>query len=160
MREMTPREMEMVLERARWATICTVTPEGRPHAIEATPFRDMGDICFMINPAGKTRRNVATNPSILLKYTLANRDLSWWAGVSCQGFGRFDENPASIRRGFARLGQIMGADYAAAGIKHSADGERSPMLRVTFREITGRCSGGFQAAFPMETIAAAERFLG
>jgi nitroimidazol reductase NimA-like FMN-containing flavoprotein (pyridoxamine 5'-phosphate oxidase superfamily) len=141
MREMTATEMENVLASANWATICTVSPDGTPYAIEATPFRDGGDICFMINPRGGVHRNLAKNPAVLLKFTRAGRDLSGWAGVSCMGTGRFDGNPEAIRRGFDTLGRIMKADYAEAARKHSRDPERSPLLRVSVRETTGRCSG-------------------
>lgn len=160
MRSMTSTEIQSMVDRVRWSTICTVSPDGRPHAIEATPFRDMADICFMINPAGQTRRNVASNPAVLLKFTLADWDLSGWAGVSLEGEGRFDENPVSIRRGFARLGKIMGGDYTSAGIAHSRKGGSSPMLRVTVREMSGRCGGRFHPVSVWETSQPAERFLG
>jgi nitroimidazol reductase NimA-like FMN-containing flavoprotein (pyridoxamine 5'-phosphate oxidase superfamily) len=140
MREMTPEEIRFVLARARWASICTVSPDQKPYAVEATPYREAGDICFMINPRGRTGYHLKHNPSVLLKVTLTNRGLSWWAGVSCFGRGRFDADPDAIRRGFERLGRIMGADYAAAGDKHAARPGRSPLLRVTVAQTTGRCS--------------------
>jgi hypothetical protein len=44
MREMTTAEIEFVLAHVKWATICTVAPQGRPYAIEATPYREEYDI--------------------------------------------------------------------------------------------------------------------
>jgi nitroimidazol reductase NimA-like FMN-containing flavoprotein (pyridoxamine 5'-phosphate oxidase superfamily) len=140
MREMTDEEIGYVLNHAKWGTICTVTPENRPYAVEATPYRDGGDICFMINPGGGTRRNLCQNPHVLVKMTLASRNLSWWAGVSCMGTARFDDDPDAILRGFQRLGRVMGADYTAAGEKHSRSPDTSPLLRVTTETRTGRCS--------------------
>jgi len=58
MRAMTPAEIMQVIERVRWAVICTVCPDSSPYAIEATPYRDAEDLCFMINPRGTTRRNL------------------------------------------------------------------------------------------------------
>lgn len=140
MRAMTDREIQAVLELARWGTICTVSPDHTPYAIEATPYWDGGDICFMINPRGLTRRNLDQNPNVLVKMTLASRNLSWWAGVSCMGTGRFDKDPDAILRGFQLLGAVMGADYTAAGEKHYRTPETSPLLRVKTETRTGRCS--------------------
>ena len=142
MREMTPDEIAYVLAHGKWATICTVTPENTPYAIEATPYHEAGDICFMINPRGSTWCNLQTNPNVLVKTTLTSRSLSWWAGVSCLGIGRFDPDPEAIIRGFQRLGTVMGTDYTEAGRKHSRNPERSPLLRIAVGQSTGRCSAG------------------
>ena len=135
-----------MLARAKWATICSVSPEGRPYAVEATPYRDGGDFCFMINPRGGTWRSLQANPAVLLKFTLASRSLHWWAGVSAHGSGEFDPDPAAIVRGFDLLGEVMGTDYSAAGRHHAARQDRSPLLRVRVREFTGRCSAGASTA--------------
>ena len=87
MRKMTASEMEKAVRSCRWASICTVMPEGKPYAIEATPFFDGDRICFMINPHGVTAHNIQSNPNVLLKFTQTNPDLSNWLGVSCFGRG-------------------------------------------------------------------------
>lgn len=148
MREMTMAEMLAVRARAKWATIVSASPEGLPYAIEATPYMDDGDVCFMINPRGGTWNNVRNNPEVLLKYTLASGNLSWWAGVSCYGRGLFDPNPEAIRRGFALLGEVMGADYSRAGERFAGTPERSPLLRVRLTRMTGRCSAAVGAVLP------------
>lgn len=137
---MTSEEINLVLKQVKWATICTVSPENRPYAIEATPYLEGGDICFMINPRGKTWKNLQINPGVLIKATLADSFLAWWAGVSFAGTGHFDSDREAIQRGFQLLGKVIGSDYSAAGRKHAENAERSPLLRVRIREKTGRCS--------------------
>jgi len=149
MREMTAEEILHVMNRAKWGTICTVSPENTPYAIEATPYRDSGDICFMINPRGETSRNLRHNPNVLIKLTLANRDLSFWAGVSCTGTAAFDSDVEAIVRGFRLLGKVVGVDFASVGERHVRNPARSPLLRVSIRKRTGRCS-----AMPGETLLA------
>lgn len=187
MREMTDAEMRALVARARWATICTASPDGEPYAVEATPYREGDEVCFMINPRGGTWRNLypmgadaghasglgagqdagrdagrGTGPGaleevgdgavrcgagshpgggrVLLKFTLTNRALTWWAGVSCYGTGWFDSDPQAIRRGFRLLGEVMGSDYSGAGERFAAAPGRSPLLRVRVERMTGRCS--------------------
>ena len=174
MREMTDAEMRALVARARWATICTASPDGEPYAVEATPYREGDEVCFMINPRGGTWRNLypmgadaAHQPGpvagpvagpgaasgaspgagdhpgegrVLLKFTLTNRALTWWAGVSCHGTGRFDTDPQAIRRGFRLLGEVMGSDYSGAGERFAATPGNSPLLRVRVERMTGRCS--------------------
>jgi len=162
-REMTDAEMRALVARVRWATICTVSPGGEPYAVEATPYREGDEVCFMINPRGTTWRNLcgaghdaglahgrgagqdgADAPSgggrVLLKFTLTNRTLTWWAGVSCYGKGRFDSDPQAIRRGFRLLGDVMTSDYSGVGEQFAATPGRSPLLRVRVERMTGRCS--------------------
>ena len=146
MRVLTAEEMALLVDSCKWATICTVSPEGRPYAVEATPYHDGEDTCFMINSRGGTWRSLQANPQVLLKYTLTNRSLSWWAGISGHGVGRFDPDPDAIRRGFDLLGMVMDTDYSKAGQHHSSQAERSPLLRVTIHKYTGRCSAGADEA--------------
>lgn len=159
MREMTDAEMHTLVARARWATICTASPDGEPYAVEATPYREGDEVCFMINPRGGTWRNLYSmghdagreaeqygvrdhsgGGRVLLKFTLTNRALTWWAGVSCHGTGRFDTDPEAIRRGFRLLGEVMASDYSGAGERFAATPDNSPLLRVRVERMTGRCS--------------------
>ena len=146
MRVMTTQEMQIVVQKCKWATICTVDPQGRPYAVEATPYLDGQDTCFLINPRGGTWRSLQHSDYVLLKYTLTSRDLHWWAGVSGHGLGRFDPDPVAIKRGFDLLGAVMQADYSKAGDYHAGRTGRSPLLRISVREYTGRYSAGADAA--------------
>jgi len=140
MRTMNDEEMRQAVGLCRWATICSVDSDCAPYAIEATPFHDGSDICFMINPRGGTWRNVQQNPRVLLKFTLASPGLLWWAGVSCHGQGAFDADPAAIRRGWDLLGAVMKQDYSRFADRFCAHPERSPLFRVKVLSLTGRCS--------------------
>ncbi|MFH1060099.1 MAG: hypothetical protein V1797_15660 [Pseudomonadota bacterium] len=143
MRRMSANEVQAVVGRAKWATICAVDSSGRPYAIEATPFELDGDTCFMINPRGGVARCLNGNARVLLKYTLAAPDVSQWAGVSCQGVGRFDPAAEALRRGWAALGLRLGVDYSAQAERFAAGKRHSPLFRVRVEEMTGRCSPGW-----------------
>ena len=140
MRRMSAHEMQALVSRAKWATICAVDPQARPYAIEATPFELDGDICFMINPRGGVARCLAENARVLLKYTLASPDVVQWAGVSCQGLGRFDPEAEALGQGWEALGQRLGVDYSAQAERFTASKRSSPLFRVRVEEMTGRCS--------------------
>jgi len=140
MRKMTASEMEKVVKSCMWAAICTVTPEGKPYAIEATPFFDGDRICFMINPRGSTAHNIQKNTDVLLKFTQTSPDLSNWLGVSCFGQGFFVRKVKDIRRGWELLGRVMKTNYSMAAEKYSANPERSPLFCVKVAKITGRSS--------------------
>ncbi|MDR3153873.1 MAG: pyridoxamine 5'-phosphate oxidase family protein [Deltaproteobacteria bacterium] len=140
MRALTPEEIDKLARKAKWATIVTVSPDGSPYAIEATPFF-LGDaVCFMINPNGGTRRNIDRLDRVLLKITFASRDLSLWAGVSLEGTGSFSADPETIVKGWAALGEVMGEDYARAAERFSQTPERSPLFMVKVDGSSGRCS--------------------
>ena len=147
MRVMTPEEMEAVISRCNWATICTVDADGLPYAVEATPFRMDGRHCFMINPRGGTWKNLRHNDNVLLKYTLADAGLHSWAGVSCRGKGDFCLDADSLREGWRLLGQVMGEDYSRAAETFARCTDRTPLFRVRVEEITGRCSAAKGEAF-------------
>lgn len=142
MRVMTPEEMETAIQRCNWATICTADPEGTPYAIEATPFRMDACHCFMINPRGGTWKNLRSNPRVLLKYTLTNKDLSLWAGISCHGKGEFLMNEEALLQGWRLLAEVMGTDYSQAAATFCRCTDRSPLFRVRVESMTGRCSAG------------------
>ncbi len=141
MRELTGEEATALMGRCNWATICTVTAAGLPYAVEATPFTMDEYICFMINPRGGTWTNLQHSDRVLLKYTLAAADLSFWAGVSCFGRGDFLKDEAALREGWRLLGEVMGTDYSRAAETFARCQERTPLFRVRVEEVTGRCSG-------------------
>ena len=139
MRKMTPEEIRRVIHRSAWAVICAVSPDKEPCAIEATPFSQGEDICFMINPRGAIHRCLSENDRVLVKFTWTGPNLNPWAGVSCMGRGEFDPDPEARRQGWLELGRIMGADYSRAAETLNKP-NRSPLLRVRVRSMTGRCS--------------------
>ena len=154
---MTPEEMQGVIQRCNWATICTVDEQGLPYAVEATPFQ-MGEyICFMINPRGGTWKNLQGNANVLLKYTLASPDLDFWAGVSCRGTGEFLIDAPTLREGWRLLGEVMRTDYSKAAETFARCTERSPLFRVRVAETTGRCNAAKNAPleFPAEFLSTA-----
>ncbi len=140
MRKMTQKEMKAALEQGKWATICSVTPEKSPYAIEATYFLYEENIGLMINPKGTTAANISVNPRVLVKITFANKNMSGWAGISCFGTGSFIKNKEEILQGWKKLGNIMQTDYSKVAEKFCINPDRSPFFRVRIDSMTGRCS--------------------
>ncbi|MDR2611365.1 MAG: hypothetical protein LBG06_00460 [Deltaproteobacteria bacterium] len=140
MRALTHEEIGLLANKAKWATIVTVRPDGRPYAIEATPFYMGENVCFMINPKGGTRRNLCRSDRVLLKITYASRDLSLWAGVTLEGTGSFSTDPEAIVRGWGILGEVMGMDFSSKAESFSRTPERSPLFMVRLDGASGRCS--------------------
>jgi nitroimidazol reductase NimA-like FMN-containing flavoprotein (pyridoxamine 5'-phosphate oxidase superfamily) len=140
MRKMTEIEINDLVQKSNWATICTVTPEGLPYAVEATYFIDGDYIGFMINPRGRTMQNLVQNPNLLLKITRTNDDLSEWAGVSLFGTGQNITDSAKIRKGWDLLAIVMNTDYSHVAKKFTETNRLSPYLRCRITRRTGRCS--------------------
>ncbi len=138
---MTQEEAQAVIDNLPWASICTVSPEGQPYAIEATPFRlEPDQIGFMINPRGTTKKNLLNHPDVLIKYTYSSPDLTDWAGVSCFGTGEFCEDRETIARGWKLLGEIMNTDYSKIAGRVLSGKVSSPLFVAHITKITGRCS--------------------
>ncbi len=144
MRNLTENEIETIVKRSKWATICTVTPKGEPYAIEATYFIDGSSLGFMINPRGTTMRNLSENAALVLKITVADDTLLSWAGVSLFGIGRNVADLDLVRKGWRRLEDVMKADYSLAAEKFTASGRPSPYLRCSVLRCSGRCSNAFK----------------
>lgn len=140
MRKMTESEIDDVIKSSNWATICTVTPEGMPYAVEATFFIDGQYLGFMINPRGTTMKNLAQNPNLLLKITQTNDDLSKWAGVSLFGTGENITDPVEMKKGWELLGKVMKTDYSKVAEKFTQAERPSPYLRCQITKRTGRSS--------------------
>lgn len=152
MRVMTPEEMDGVIARCNWATICTVGEDANPYAIEATPFHMDGCHCFMINPRGGTWKNLRHNSRVLLKYTLTSPDLRFWAGVSCLGEGEFVLDRDKLLEGWRLLGKVMNTDYSDAASHFAHCKDRSPLFMVRFHTRTGRCSAAKGAPLGLEKL--------
>jgi nitroimidazol reductase NimA-like FMN-containing flavoprotein (pyridoxamine 5'-phosphate oxidase superfamily) len=140
MREMSENEIKEMVQKSKWASICTVTPNGKPYAVEATYFLDGEDLCFMINPRGTTMNNIQANPEVLLKITMVNKSLSCWYGISLFAKAGRESRPEKIIEGWELLGRVMNSDYSKAAKKFSNPDVLSPFLRCKICRITGRAS--------------------
>ncbi|MCG8471017.1 MAG: pyridoxamine 5'-phosphate oxidase family protein [Desulfobacterales bacterium] len=140
MRKMKETEIDLMLQHAGWATICTVNEDGTPYAVEATYFKDNDALGFMINPRGTTAKNIKARPSVLLKLTTSDGPMHNWAGVSLFGMGKMVTEAKAIGRGWDLLSAAMKTDYSAAKEKFIKSPEKSPFLRIAIEKRTGRCS--------------------
>ena len=152
MRKMTQEEINQALKQGKWATICSVTPEKNPYAIEATYFLYEENIGFMINPKGTTAANVSVNPGVLVKITFTNKNLSRWAGISCFGTGSFIKKKEEILQGWEKLGAIMQIDYSRIAKKFCTNPGRSPFFRIQVDSMTGRCSAKPSESFDFKMV--------
>ena len=150
MRQMDEEEIETLVTKAGWATICTVDGQGAPYAVEATYFRDGDALGFMINPRGTTATHVKARPDVLLKLTASDAAMHHWAGVSLFGKGEMVTDMEAMARGWDTLGAAMDTDYSSARDRFSKTPERSPLLKITVEKRTGRCSArrGEQLVWP------------
>ena len=152
MRKMTKEEIDQAIKHGKWATICSVTPEKNPYAIEATYFLNEENIGFMINPKGTTAANVSINPRVLVKITFTNKNLSRWAGISCFGTGSFIKNKEEILQGWKKLGDIMQTDYSRVAKMFCINPGRSPFFSVQVDRMTGRCSAKPGKSFDFKMV--------
>jgi len=67
MRAMTDHEMRELMDAVNWGTLCAVSPESRPYAIELT-YVHVGDWLYgMIRPNGTMAKYLQTNPEVCFK---------------------------------------------------------------------------------------------
>lgn len=148
MRKMTEPEMRALVASCNWATICTVSPEQKPYAIEATPFPLDNYVAFMINPRGTTCANIQANTNVLLKYNITEPDLAKWAAVSCYGKAKLIADRELLNRGIEQLAQLISPEMAAMAKKFCDRPKPAPLLLVTVTEMTGRCNVPKEALLP------------
>jgi len=67
MRKITDQEAKLLLKDFCWGTLCSVTLNGNPYAIEFSYFTDSNRIYAIINPRGQTAKNIKQNPNICFK---------------------------------------------------------------------------------------------
>jgi hypothetical protein len=137
---MSESEIDLLVQNSKWATIISISSDGYPYAIEATPFIMDGDIGFMINPKGGTSKNMENSNKVLLKYTMNSDKLEVWAGVSLFGIGAFSHDPEVIKKGWEYLGHLLGTDYSGVSQKFVNNPQSSPLFMVKVERKTGRCS--------------------
>ncbi|MDR1084760.1 MAG: pyridoxamine 5'-phosphate oxidase family protein [Deltaproteobacteria bacterium] len=140
MRPLTAEEIDLVMKNSRWATVITVQSDGRPYAIEATPFYPGSGVGFMINPRGGTWRNFLHHPFVCLKYTLTTPDLQDWLGISCHGTGEFVHDPDAISEGWKLLENVLGYECREKEAVWKKKPAKTPYLKIRLISKTGRCS--------------------
>lgn len=90
MRKMNEAEIRKLMEDMGWATLCLVSPESRPYAIEFSYFLDEEDICGLVHPFGTAAKCLAQNPHVCIKICDADPFCRSYRAVSLMGLGCFE----------------------------------------------------------------------
>ncbi|HIC84935.1 MAG TPA: pyridoxamine 5'-phosphate oxidase family protein, partial [Desulfobacterales bacterium] len=103
MRMMTQKEIKDFIYNHTWATLCTVSVEGKPYAIEFSYFIMNSWICGLIKPKGTTATNIAHNPNVCLKMCRTDDSCREFTAVSCFGKAEFVDDPEGVLKGWDLL---------------------------------------------------------
>lgn len=141
MRKMLNGEIQRLLDEVTWGTLCSVTPEGDPYAIEFTCFEDEEEICGLIHPEGRIAACIRHQPKVCLKVCESSRLSTGYRGASFFGTAALvePESPEEMQRIWAVLEARMkkpGA-FAAAAEKYSKPGNFLPVLRIKVNRRSG-----------------------
>ena len=140
MRKMNQKEIKNLINRHRWATLCTVDPEGKPYAIEFTCFLMDDHVCGLINPRGTSAKNVKNNPNVCLKMCRTDGLCRQFQAVSCFGIGEFVDDRQTIARAWdlleSRLNLPEGT-YKGQKEKFMDKRKKSPLFRMKPQKMTG-----------------------
>jgi len=141
MRDMKPEEIEEVLKRCEWGTLCTVDEEDKPYAIEYCFDYHDGAIWGVINPKGTSAKNLAQNSNVLFKVIDYKKVDYWWA-ISCFGRAEFLRTFDDVEKGFKLIEKKLRLEEGRFDKyieKFRNKPENSPTLRITIEKKTGRC---------------------
>jgi len=138
---MKPEEIEAVLERCEWGTLCTVDKENEPYATEYCFDYHEGAIWVVMNPYGVAAKNINHNPHVLFKVIDFQKVDHWWA-ISCFGRAEFLRTFDAVKKGFKLLERKLKLEegrFDKYVEKFRDKPENSPTLRISIEKKTGRC---------------------
>lgn len=140
MRKMIQKEIKDFINNHTWTTLCTVSAEDSPYAIEFNYFLLDGYICGLIKPNGTTAKNIAANPNICLKMCKTDDSSREFKAVSVFGKGEFVHDEDSVIKGWdlleERLKLPKGA-YTKFKEKFIKKKNKYPMFRMKPEKMTG-----------------------
>jgi nitroimidazol reductase NimA-like FMN-containing flavoprotein (pyridoxamine 5'-phosphate oxidase superfamily) len=142
MRKLKEEEFEPFIANFAWGTLCTVTSDGKPYAIEFSYFYQDGKIYAIINPKGTTGMNIAENNSVCFKICETDAKNRKYRAVSCFGTAKYrpPETEEGIIAAWKDLAIALGRkETAFKGVWHRFDpvSKPLPLLEITIDKITG-----------------------
>jgi len=140
MRKMTQKEISDFTDNHTWATLCTVSAEGNPYAIEFNYFLLGGYICGLIKPNGTTARNIAANQKVCLKMCRTDESCREFTAISAFGKGEFVHDEEGIIKGWDLLEErlkLPKGTYAKFKEKFMKKKNKYPMFKVKPEKMTG-----------------------
>ena len=140
MRKMKLSEIKKFIHNHTWATLCTVTAEGTPYAIEFNYFLLDGYICGLIKPNGTTAKNIAENPNVCLKMCRTDESCRNFTAVSAFGKGEFVRNDEGVLKGWDLLEErlkLPEGTYLKFKEKFMKKKNKYPLFRMKPTKMTG-----------------------
>ncbi len=140
MRKMTQKEIKDFVDNHTWATLCTVSAEGNPYAIEFSYFMLDGCICGLIKPKGTTAAHIAHNPKVCLKMCKTDDSNREFTAASCFGRAEFVDDPEGVLKGWDLLEKRLKLPEGTYGIykeKFMKKKNKYPLFRVKIENMTG-----------------------
>lgn len=141
--KMKQEDMLALIERRKWGTLCTVSDDGTPYAIEFSYFLIDGDICGMINPHGTTSRNIERDQRVLFKICESDDNCRAYQAVSVYGTAEYVQDRAVVSQAWDELERQLGLEAGTYGkfkAKFSDPALKSPLFRLRADRLTGRAN--------------------
>ncbi len=146
MRKMNDAEIRKLMEDMGWATLCLVSPESRPYAIEFSYFLDEEDIFGLVHPFGTAAKCLAKNPHVCIKICDSDPFCSSYRAASLRGPGSFEilSEPEEIIRAWTSLERQLRypGKYERIMNRYLEKRRSLHLLHVTVLERTGIISSG------------------
>lgn len=140
MRKMNKKEIKDFINTHTWATLCTVSAEGSPYAIEFNYFLLNGYICGLIKPNGTTAKNIAANPDVCLKMCRTDDSSREFTAASVFGKGEFVHDEEGVIKGWDLLEErlkLPQGTYEKYKEKFIKKKNKYPMFRMKPERMTG-----------------------
>ncbi len=156
MRKTAQKEIKDFINNHTWATLCTVSAEGNPYAIEFNYFLLDGYICGLIKPNGTTAKNIAVNQNICLKMCRTDESsreftplesgvkapsfLTGFTAASVFGKGEFVHDEDGVIKGWDLLEdrlKLPKGTYEKFKEKFIKKKNKYPMFRMKPEKMTG-----------------------
>jgi len=133
-------EIKEFIQGHTWATLCTVSEEGTPYAIEFSYFLLDGNICGLIKTSGITARNIANAPNVCLKMCRTDDSCREFTAVSVFGRGEFVHDEEAVLKGWDLLEQrlrLPSGTYSKFKERFMNKKKKYPIFRVKPEKMTG-----------------------
>ena len=142
MRKTNEQEAKDLLKEFSWGTLCSVTPEGNPYAIEFSYFTENDKIYAIINPRGQTSKNIKVNKNICFKICDTDKNNKKYRAISCFGTAKFSSpnTQEKIVDAWKKLGIALGkteTGFKGVWNRFSPSEKPLPLLEITIENISG-----------------------
>ncbi len=147
MRKMTESESIKLRKEYCWGTLCTVSKDNFPYAIEFSYFVKNEKIYAIINPRGETAQNLANNANVCFKICDTDKKNMKYRSISCFGTAKYapPETQEDIIQAWKDLAVALGrkeTGFKFAWERFTPAGKQLPLLEKSINKITGVTNHG------------------